>query len=98
VRRDRDRDRRVHTRQLLDGDCVRDGVAARASVLLGDREAHEAELGELGDELVREPARDVELGGDGLDALPGKGSNGVADQLLLGSEVEVHGARSVAAR
>ena len=35
---------------------------------------------------------------DRLDALPGECADGVADELLLGSEVEVHGARMVAAR
>jgi hypothetical protein len=79
-----DRDRRVDPRQLLDGDRIRDRVAAGASVLLGGSGAHEPELGELGDELVRESARDVELGRDGPDALAGECSDGVADQLLLG--------------
>jgi len=98
VRRDRDRDGGVDPRELLDRDRVRNRVAAGAPVLLGYREPHQAELSELRDELVREPAREVELRCDGLDTLPGERSDGIADQLLLGSEVEVHGARSVAAR
>ena len=40
----------------------------------------------------------VELGGDGLDPLSRERSDGVADQLLLGGEVEVHAARMVLAR
>ena len=48
VRGDRDRDRRVDPRQLLDRDRIRDGVGARAAVLLGDRHPHQAELAELG--------------------------------------------------
>ena len=46
---------------------------------------------ELGDELVREARFEVELLGDGLDALPRERAHGVADQLLLGREIEVHG-------
>ena len=53
---------------------------------------------ELGDELVREAVLAVELLGDRRDALSRERPDGVADQLLLGGEVEVHGARMVAAR
>ena len=41
---------------------------------------------------------EVELRGDGRDALSRERPNRVADQLLLGSQVEVHAARIVAAR
>ena len=44
---DRDRDRRIDPRQFLDCDCVGDGVAAAAAVLLREGDAHEAELREL---------------------------------------------------
>ena len=40
----------------------------------------------------------VELLGDRRDALPGERADRVADQLLLGREVEVHAARIVSAR
>ena len=73
-------------------------MATRTPVLLWDRKAHEAELGELGDELVGKATAQVQFRRDGLDALPCERSNRVADELLLGSEVEVHGARIVAAR
>ena len=59
---------------------------------------HEAELAELGDELVREPAGQVELLGDRRDPLSRERSDRVANQLLLGSQVEVHAARIVSAR
>ena len=98
MRRDGDRDGRVDARQLLDRDRVRDRVAARAAVLLRDREAHEAELAELRDELVREATGQVELLGDRLDPLSRERPDRVADQLLLGSQVEVHAARMVSAR
>ena len=98
MRRHRDRDGRVDARQLLDRDRVGDGVAARAAVLLRDREAHEPELGELRDELVRKPSLLVQLGGDRRDPLARERSNRVADQLLLGCGIEVHAARMVSAR
>ena len=98
MRGDRDRDGRVDARQLLDRDRVRDGIAARAPVLLGDGKPHEAELAELGDELVRELAGQIELLGDRRDTLSSERSDRVANQLLLGSQVEVHAARIVSAR
>ena len=87
---DGDRDRRVDPRQLLDRDRVRQRVGARAAVLLGDRHAHQPELGQLGDELVREPLLAVELFGDGCDTLERELPHRVADQLVLRLEVEVH--------
>ena len=90
VRRDRDRDRRVDPRQLLDRDRVRERVGAAAAVLLGDRHPHQPELGQLGDELVREALLAVELLGDRRDPLERELPHRVADQLVLRSEIEVH--------
>ena len=45
------------------------------------------------DELDGEAALAVELLGDGCDALAREGAHRVADELLLGREVEVHAAR-----
>ena len=87
---DGDRDGRVDARQLLDRDRVRQRVGARAAVLLRDRHAHQPELGQLGDELVREPLLAVELLGDRCDTLERELPHRVADQLVLGLEVEVH--------
>ena len=84
VRGDRDRHRRVDPRQLLDRDRVRERVAAAAAVLLGDRDAHQPELGHLGDELVREAVLAVELLGDRRDLLERERAHRVADQLVLG--------------
>ena len=98
VGRQRDRDRGVHTRQLLDDDRVRDGVRSGSAVLLGNGEPHQPELRELGHELVRKATAHVELGRDRLHALACERAHGVANQLLLGGEVEVHAARIVAAR
>ena len=69
VRGHRDRDGGVDPRQLLDRDRVRERVGAGAAVLLRDRDAHQPELGHLGDELVREALLAVELGGERRDAL-----------------------------
>ena len=90
MRGDGDRHRRVDPRQLLDRDRVRERVPAAAAVLLGDRDAHQPELGHLGDELVGEAVLAVELLGDRRDLLVGERADGVADQLVLGGEVEVH--------
>ena len=93
VRGDGDRDGRVDPRELLDRDRVREHVAARTSVLLWDRKAHQAELAELGDELVGEATLEVELRRDGLDALVGEVRTVSRMSSCSGGEVEVHGAR-----
>ena len=90
VRRDRDADRRVDPRELLDRERVRERVAAAAAVLLGERDAHQPELAELRDDLVREALLAVELLGDRRDLLPREVAHGRLDQLLLVAEVEVH--------
>ena len=87
---DRDRDGRVDSRELLDRDRITQGVAARTTELLGERDPHQPQLGHLGDELVREAAFAVDLLGDGRDAVVGEGAHGVAEELLLGREVEIH--------
>ena len=91
VRGDRDRHGGVDPRQLLDRDGVGERVAPRATVLLRDGDAHEAELGQLGDDLVREAVLAVELLCDGRDPLLGERADGVAQELVLVREVEVHG-------
>ena len=93
----RDRNGRIDTRQLLDADRVRQRVGPGAAVLLGDRHAHQPELGELADDLVRETLLTVELLGDGRDPLDRELANRLAEQLVLGLEVEVHGEASACA-
>ena len=58
-----------------------------------DRQPHEAELRQLRDELVGKASLEVELRRDRGDALARERADGVADELLLGSEVEVHAAQ-----
>ena len=83
VRGDRDRHGRVHACELLDGDRVRDGVRSRPAVLLGNRHAHQSELPELGDELVREARLAIELLRDRRDPLHREVADGLADELVL---------------
>ncbi len=90
--REGDRDRRVDARQFLDDDRVRDRIRARAAVFLGNRHAHEAELGELRDEVVREALLAVEVGRDGGDATLREVAHCLAEELLLLGEVEVQAA------
>jgi hypothetical protein len=93
VRGHRDRNGRVDPRQLLDRDRVRERVRARASVLLGNGHAHQAELGKLRHQFVRKAVLAVELGGDRGDPLLRELADGRADELVLGREVEVHADR-----
>ena len=98
MRGDGDRDRRVDARQLLDRDRVRERVGAAAAVLLGDRHAHQPELGQLGDEVVREALLAVELLCDRRDLLLGEAREPcLRSELVLVGEVEVEAHRSSSA-
>ena len=88
MRRNGDRDGRVDARQLLDRNRVRDRVPTGAAVPVLDRDPHQTELGHLTDQIGREAALAVELLGEGGDALPRERPHRVADQLVLGREVE----------
>ena len=90
VRGDGDRHGRVDARQLLDRDRVRERVRAGAAVLLRDRHAHQPELGQLRDQLVREASLAVELLGDRRDPRLRELPHGAADELLLLAELVVH--------
>jgi hypothetical protein len=72
VHRDGDADSGVRSRQLLEHEDVREEVRARAAVLLGDADAHQPELGELGVELAREVVLAIPLGRVRLDLLAGE--------------------------
>ena len=86
---DRDRHRRIDSRQLLDRDRVREGVRPGPAVLLGDRHPHQPELRELPHELVGEAALAVELLRDGRYVLLREVTDGGTDELVLGVEIEV---------
>ena len=62
----------------------------------GNRHPHQPELGQLGDELVREAVLAVELLRDGRDLLLGEVADRAPDELLLFGEVEVHALSFVA--
>ena len=81
VRAERDRDRGVDPRQLLDGERVGERVGAAAAVLLGERDAHQAELAELGDDLVREATSSrSSSSATGATSLLGEVADGALDQ------------------
>ena len=82
MRRNSDRQRRVASRQLLDGNRVRDRVGARPAVLLRNRHPHQPELAELGHELIREPLLAVELLCDRSHLLERKLPDRVPEQEL----------------
>ena len=84
--------RGVDARELLDGERVGERVAPAAAVLLRERDPHQPELAELGDDLVGEALLAVELLRDGLDLALGEVADGAADQLVVVGEVEVHAA------
>jgi hypothetical protein len=94
VRAHRDRNGRVDARELLDRQRVGERVAARAAVLLGERDPHEPELAQLGDDLVREALLAVELLGHRRDLVAGEVADGLLDEAVVVGEVEEHGAES----
>jgi hypothetical protein len=91
-----DRDRRIHPRELLHRDRVRDCVCSSAAVLLWDRHAHEPELSKLPDELVWEAALAVQLLRHRRDPLLRELAHGGADELVLLVEIEVQRERRCA--
>ena len=92
ARFERDRHRRVDARELLDREAVREVVGAAAAVLLRERQPEQPELAH----------REHGVDGERVVAVPGLGvrrdlgfgelAHDVAELLLLGREVEVHGA------
>ena len=90
VHGDRHADARVRPRELLEDEDVREEVRARAAVLLGDADAHEPELRELGIELVREAVVAVPRGRVGRDLGLGEVARERLDLPLVGGQLEVH--------
>ena len=96
VSRDRDRNRRIDARQLLDRDRIRQRVGAGATVLLRNRHSHQSELRELGHKLVRKLRFAVEFLRNGRDTLRRELAHGRPDELVLGAELEVQVESAVA--
>jgi hypothetical protein len=90
VRRDDDRQAAPHAGQLLDCDRVRQRVEPGAPLLFRKRDAEEAHLAELGDDVGREPPFRFVLVDLGLDLVREVVADGLAQQLVLGRKVEIH--------
>ena len=90
VHGDRDADARVAARELLDHEHVGEEVRAGAAVLLRHADAHQAELGELAEDVAREVVLAVPLGRVRLDLGADEVARERLDLLLLGGELEVH--------
>jgi hypothetical protein len=90
VRAHRDRDARVHARELLDGDRVLQRRAARPAVLLRERDAHPPELAHLAHDVGREALGPVELLGDRRHFLHREVADGALQQLGVVGQVENH--------
>ena len=90
VGRDDDPDAPAGAGQLLDGDGVGQGVEAGAAELLRVRDAQQAQLGRLADDLVRELALALQLVGDRHDLALGEVAHRAPDLFVLRAEGEVH--------
>ena len=80
----------IATLELLDRERVGERVAARAAVLLRERDPHQPELPELGDDLVGEALLAIQRLGHRRHLALGEVADGAADQLVVVGEVEVH--------
>ena len=77
-------------RDFADGEGVGERVAAAPAVLLGEGDAHEAQLAEPADDVVGEALFLVELLRDRGDLALGEVAHGALDEPVLVGEVEVH--------
>ena len=90
MNRHRDADACVGTRELLEDEDVRNEVGAGATVLLRHARAHEAELGELSEEIAREAVLSVPLGRVRLDLRTREVARKSLHLFLLRRRLEVH--------
>jgi hypothetical protein len=90
VRRHRDAHRAVHARKLLDDGDVFDVAHPRAAVLFGEDDAHEALLGELGDEFDGEVLRLVPLAHVRCNLALGELAHAHPDLKLFLVKLEIH--------
>jgi hypothetical protein len=84
MRADDDPDAATRPAELLDSDGVGERVQPGPADLLGVRDAEEAEVGGLADDLVRELPLPLELVGDRRDAPIGEVAHRAADLFVLG--------------
>src|SRR5205807_9787388 len=90
ARLERDGDRGVDARQLLDRDAEREEVGPLSSVLLREREAEQPQLSHLLHDVDRKLRLAVHLLRAWRDDLPRELADRLSELLLLGREVEVH--------
>ena len=90
VRSHREGNRRIDARQLLDADAIVNGGQARPSLGLGHLNAHQAEAGQLRDQIGRKRLRLVPLHDMRPDFGLGKLAHGLAKQILFGRQAEIH--------
>ena len=76
--------------QLLENEDVRQEVGAGAAVLLRDAGSHQAELGELAEELLRKAVLAIPFGRVGLDLCRGELTRERLDLPLVAGQLEVH--------
>ena len=91
VHGDGDADAGVGARELFEHEDVRDEVGAGAAVLLRHARPHQAELGELGEEIAREAVLAVPLGRVRLDLRSREVAGERLHLFLLRRRLEVHG-------
>ena len=90
VHADRDAHSGITARKLLEDEDVGQEICTGAAVLVGHADAHQPELGELAEDLLRETVLAVPLGSVRLDLGRRKLSRQRLDLPLLGAELEVH--------
>jgi hypothetical protein len=84
-------DARVRARELFQHEDVGEEVRARTAVVLGYAGSHQAQFGELAEELLREMVLTVPLGRVRLDLGLRELARERLDLLLVGAQLEVHG-------
>ncbi len=89
-RLERDPDPGIAPRDLLDGDAQRQEIGAGATCLFGERQAEQAELAHLADDVVAELVVAVELHSRRHDHLAREVPARVADRLLLRGQFKIH--------
>jgi len=75
---------------LFQGQAVAGVVSSGSTVFLSDRQAHEAEAGHLPEDVEGEGSRPVDLLGLGRNLALGEVPGGIADELLIFRQLEVH--------
>src|SRR5204862_2479193 len=97
VHRHRHADAGIRARELLEHEHIREEVRTGAAVLLRDADAHQSGLGQLPEELAREPLLPVPLRGVRLDLRLRELARQRLDLALLGRQAQVHDKTLVAA-